>query len=179
MTPDEIRAEVARRKQRANDLKIRETLWGLEKNFRAYKLWLRDEPEFGKRVVYPGIDLSDDDARFSLGQTTSKVVYRKGKVSSHDYGGIDSATTHGTLSLKLNDDIVFEFEVAETVEYFRDAPGFSERLGDIVRFIEGPWVTELAEFVQTVNAHEQLAWKARNAPREAQEAEDLRRRFGL
>jgi hypothetical protein len=179
MTPDEIRVEVERRKQRARDLKIREALWDLEKSFRGYRLWLRDDPQFGKRLVYPEIELSDDGTRLPLEQGTSQLIYRKRSVSSEDYGRIQSETTHGTLTLKLNGDSVFEFEVAETVEYFPDSPGFSERLGEITRFIEGPWVTEIAEFVQKVKAHEQSAWKERNAPREAREAEDLRKRFGL
>jgi hypothetical protein len=179
MTPEEIRAEVERRKQRARDLKIRETLWDLEQNLRGYRHWLRDDPQFGSRLIYPGIELSNDEARLSLGQATSKLFYRKGKVSSDDYGGVDSSTTHGTLTLKLNDDTVFEFEVAETVEYWPDSPGFSESLGEISRFIEGPWVNEIAEFAQKVKAHAQSAWKERNAPREAREAEDLRKRFGL
>lgn len=179
MTPDEIRAEVERRRQRARDLKIRETLWDLEKSFKAYKIWLRDDPQFAKRAVYPGIELSTDEARFPLGHATSKLIYRKGKVSSHEYGGVDSSTTHGTITLKLDEDSVFEFEVAETIESFRDAPGFSERLGEINRFIEGPWVAEIGEFVQKVNAHTASAFKERDAPREAREAEDLRKRFGL
>ena len=179
MTPEEIRAEVERRKERARDLKIRETLWDLEKSFRSYRHWLRDDPQFAKRIVYPGIELSENEARFPLEQSASKLAYRKGGVSSEDYGGTECTTTRGTLTLKLNDVSVFEFEVVETVEYFRDSPGFSERVGQITRFIEGPWITEITEFVQKVNAHAQAAWKERNAPREAQEAEELRKRFGL
>jgi hypothetical protein len=179
MTPEEIRAEVERRKQRARDLNIRETLWDLQKSFRSYKHWLRDDARFAKQIVHPGIELFDDEAQFSLGQGTSKLTYRKGKASSKDYGGTECTTTRSTLTLKLNGDSVFEFEVVETAEYFRDSPAFSERVGEITRFIEGPWVTEIAEFVQKVNAHAQGAWKERNAPREAQEAEELRKRFGL
>jgi hypothetical protein len=179
MTPEEIRAEVERRRDRARDLKIRETLWDLQKSLRSYKHWLRDDPQFAKRIVYPGIELSDDEAQFSLGQGTSKLIYRRSKASSKNYGGTECTTTRSTLTLKLNDDSVFEFEVVETAEYFRDSPAFSERLGEITRFIEGPWVTEITEFVQRVNAHEQSAWKERNAPREAREAEELRKRFGL
>jgi hypothetical protein len=179
MTPEEIRAEVERRRQRARDLKIRETLWDLEKTFRGHRIWLRDDLQFGKRLVYPGIELASDEARFPLGQEPSKLTYRKGKVESEEYGDVESTTTHGTITLKLNDDSVFEFEVAETIEYLPDSPGFSERLGEITGFIEGPWVTEIAEFVQKVDAHAKSAWKERNAPREAREAEDLRKRFGL
>jgi hypothetical protein len=179
MTPEEIRAEVERRRQRAGDLKIRETLWDLEKTFRGYRIWLRDDLHFGKRLVYPGIELSNDEARFSLDRGASKLTYRKGKVESEEYGDVESTTTHGTINLKLNEDNVFEFEVAETIEYLPDSPGFSERLGEINRFIEGPWVTEIADFVQRVDAHEKSAWKERNAPREAREAEDLRKRFGF
>jgi hypothetical protein len=179
MTPEEIRAEVERRKQRAKDLKIRETLWDVTKTFRAYRLWLRDDPQFGRRVTLPGIELPEDEARFPLGQAASKLIYRKGKPSSEDYGGTECTTTRGILTLKLNDDSVFEFEVSETIQYFRDSPGFSESVGEIIRYIEGPWVTEIAEFAQKVNAHAQGAWKERNAPKEAREAEELRKRFGL
>jgi hypothetical protein len=179
MTPEEIRAEVERRKDRARDLKIRETLWDLQKSFRSYKHWLRDGPQFAKRIVYPGIELSDDAVQFSPGQMPYELIYRKGEASSKDYGGTECTTTRSTLTLKLNHDSVFEFGVVETAEYFRDAPAFNERVGEITRFIEGPWVTEIADFVQKVNAHAQGAWKERNAPRAAREAEELRKRFGL
>lgn len=179
LTPEEIRAEVERRRQRARDLKIREVLWGLEKSFRSYLYWLHKDPQFAKRLIYSGVELSDNEARFSLGQMTLKVFYRKGKRLSEDFGGIESVTTHGTLTLELNDDSVFEFEVSETVDSLPDFPGFSESLGQIARFIEGPWVTEIVEFAQRVKAYEQAAWKERNAPREAQQAAELRKRFGL
>ena len=101
----------------------------------------------------------------SLGKAVSVLSTAKAKASSADYGGTECITTRGTLTLKLNDDSVFEFEVVETVEYFHDSPGFSERVGEINRFIEGPWVTEITEFVQKVNSHAQGAWKEQECPR--------------
>jgi len=179
MTPEEIRAEVERRKQRARDLGIREILWHLEKQLKSYRLWLRDEPQFAARLIYPGIELSDDEARFSIGQSTCQLTYRKGRVSSEDFGGDTFETTRGILTLRVNGESVFECEVSETVQYAHDAPLFSDHVGSIEGFIEGPWVTELPDFMQKVAAQEKLAWKERNAPREAKEAEELRKRFGL
>lgn len=179
MTPEEIRAEVERRKQRARDLKIREILWDLEKSFRSYRYWLREDPQFALRLVYPGIELYDDGGRFSIGQQSYQLSYDKGDVSSEDYGGINYDTTRGTLILKVDRENAFEFEVDEIMECHRDSPLFRDSLGKITRFIEGPWVSETADFVERVKAHERSAWKERNAPRETQEAEDLRKRFGL
>ncbi len=181
MTPEEIRAEVERRRQHARDLKVREVLWYLEKSFRSYRVWLRDDPQFAKRLIYLGIELADNETQFSLGQAPAKLIYAedKGKSSWQDYDDEDIVTTYGTVLLKLNDKNVFEFEVAETSKALRDGPCITESVDEITRFIEGPWVTEIAEFAQKVKAHEQSAWKERNAPREAQQAEELRKRFGL
>jgi hypothetical protein len=143
MTPDEIRAEVERRKQRARELKIRETLWHLETSFRSYRHWLREEPQFGVRMVYPRIELSKNEARFSIGQATYQLAYSEGRVSSEDYGD-RFEVTYGTLALKLNGESVFEFELTETTQYGHDSPLFSDSLGETTRFIEGPWFTELS-----------------------------------
>jgi hypothetical protein len=142
-------------------------------------VWLRDDPQFARRLVYPRIELLDDGTRLSLEQAAFQLVYHKGRIESDNYGRVESQTTYGTLTLRLNDDSVFEFDVAETIDYLPDSPRFSERLGEINRFIDGPWVDEIAEFALQVRVHEQRAWKERDAPRAAREAEELRKKFGL
>jgi hypothetical protein len=179
MTPEEIRAEVARRKQRARDLKLRETLWDLEKKCRSYRRWMKDDAKFSKQLIHPAIELTNDGGRFTIGNAAFELTYRKGEVSSDQFGGVDSTTTRGIITLKMNQHSVFEFEVSETITYLPDSPGFDESLGDIDRFIEGAWVNEIPAFVQQISAHEKAAWKERNAPREAREAEELRKKFGI
>jgi hypothetical protein len=179
MEPDEIRVEVARRRQRARDLKIRENLWELESSFRGYRIWQRDDPQFAAQLVYPGVELSNDEAKFSLGQSTYQLSYRRGKTTSETFSGTEFTTIHGTLALKVNDEKVFKFELAETTEYGPEMPSFHDSLGEITRYTDGPWVNEIADFLPTLRAHVQRVWKERNAPREAKEAEDLKRRFGL
>jgi hypothetical protein len=55
----------------------------------------------------------------------------------------------------------------------------SDSLGEIVGFIEGPWVSEIADFARDMQEHEQRAWKERNAPHEADEIAKLKNQFGL
>jgi len=186
MEPDEIRAEVERRKQLARDLKIREVLWDLEKHFRNYRAWLRDDPQFAVRLIYPGVVVSDDEVRFSIEQATFQLTYVEGPVS-HDESWSDSRGNHsewdtsrGTLTLKVNAENVFKFDARKTTEWNQFGPVYyDDDLGEIARFIEGPWVTEIADFARKVKAHSVQAWKERNAPRETREAEELRKRFGF
>jgi hypothetical protein len=171
MEPNEIRGEVERRKQRARDLKIREVLWDLEKHSKHCRAWLRDDPLFAARLTYPGVVLSDSEVRFSIAQTTFVLTYKESAVSPD--------TKRGTLVLKLNAENVFEFSVDKTTEFGEFEPIFTERLGEVVRFIEGPWIVDVIGFWREVNAHSDSVWKERNNPREAKEIEDLKKRFGL
>jgi hypothetical protein len=190
MTPEEIRAEVGRKVQRAKDLKIRETLWKLKKSFdhvRAYaranpKLdedFVKQDPAFGAKLMYPGVKLLDDGAQFPLGNDNYEIRYAEGGKSHDRYGRADFETTDCVLALKSNGQPVFGFKVQETVEFGPDMPTFRESLGEIVRFIEGSWVTEITDFAKMVEEHTQRVWKERNAPKEAKEIEDLRKRFGI
>jgi hypothetical protein len=58
MEPHEIHAEVERRKKRAADLGIREVLRNLIKHRNHYRAWLKDDPQFAARLIYPDIILS-------------------------------------------------------------------------------------------------------------------------
>ena len=190
MTPEDVRAEAARKIQHAKDLKIRESLWELKKSFdhvRTYARqdsgldsdFLKQDPAFGAKLTYPGVELLEDGARFSLGHENYEIRYVKGRKPHDGYGKTDFETTDCVLTLKSNDRPVFEFKVRETVEYGHDMPIFDQRIGEIVRFIEGPWAAEITDFAKKVEEHIKCVWKERNAPRESREIEDLRKRFGI
>jgi len=190
MTPEDVRAEVARKIQRAMDSKLRETLWELKKSFdhvRVYtqrtdlldKKFLEADPSFAAKLTYPGVELLQDGARFALGVGNCELRYKEEKQSHDNFGEIDFKTSDCVLTLKLNEQSVFEFKVAETTEYGPEMPSFHTSLGEVVRFIEGPWLSEISDFAEKVEEHIKVVWKVRNAPREAKEIEDLRRRFGI
>jgi hypothetical protein len=183
MEPDEIRAEVQRRKKRAEDLGIREVLRTLIKHRNHYKAWLKDDPQFAARLICPDIILSGSEIQFSIGPATYQLMNDEGRVSG-DYGldsRGDNRSDHSreTVTLKVNSEEVFEFTVNKSTEWGQFEPVFYEHFGEIFRFIEGPWVTEITEFVLKAQAHSASAWRERNAPREAEEAEGLKKRFGL
>ena len=182
MEPNEIRAEVERRKKRAKDLGIRETIRSLISHRDQYRAWLRSDPEFAARLIYPDIILSGDEVRFSIGPTRFQLTYKKELVSRDDdwnRSRRQTDTSRETLILTVNGENVFEFNIERSTDWGEFGPTYYEHFGEIVRFIEGPWVNEVAEFAQKARAHFESAMKERNAPREAKEAEDLKKRFGL
>jgi hypothetical protein len=188
MEPDEIRAEVERRKQVARDLKIREVLWDLEKHFRQYRASCND-PKFAARLIYPGVVVSEKEVRFTIEEATFQLTYKPGVVSRDDdfhsrrgrpEDHSEFETARGTLALNVNGEKVFKFNVEKTTEWTYFGPIYhDENLGEVTRFIEGAWVTEVAEFRQKIKTQFERVWKERNAPGEAKEAEALRKRFGI
>ena len=181
MEPDEIRAEVQRRKKRAEDLGIREVVRGLIKHRDQYRAWLRDDPQFAARVLYPDVILSGDEVRFSIGPTTFQLKHREEPVSRDydDRGDSRWERSRETLKLRVNDQKVFEFNIEKDTEWTQFGPIYHEHFGEITRFIEGPWVVEVTELFLKAKAQSDSAWKERNAPREAKDIEDLKKRFGL
>ncbi|MGC1201973.1 MAG: hypothetical protein WA879_10530 [Candidatus Acidiferrales bacterium] len=118
MEPDEIRAEVQRRKKRAEDLGIREVVRGLIKHRDHYQAWLRDDPQFAARVLHPDIILSDDEVRFSIGPTAFQLKHREEPVSRDydDRGDSPWERSRETLKLRVNGQKVFEFNIEKDTE---------------------------------------------------------------
>ena len=182
MEPDEIRAEVQRRKKRAEDLGIREVLRALIKHRDHYRAWLKDDPKYAARAIYPDMTLSGSEIRFSVGPTTFQLMNDEERLPSDDWdsrGNSNCDHSRETVTLKVNGEEVFEFTVDKSTYWDQFGPSYHEHFGEIFRFIEGPWVTEIGEFVLKAQAHSATAWRERNAPREAEEAEKLRKRFGI
>jgi hypothetical protein len=80
-----------------------------------------------------------------------------------------------TLALRVDGQRVFKFRISRSTRYERDGPIWDDRLGEITRFIEGPWILELTDLLQKIKAHEKDVWNQRQAPK----LEAEKKRFGL
>jgi hypothetical protein len=161
MEPDEIRAEIERRKKRAVDLKIRETLWSLYKTLKA--------PDTAT-------------AQLIIGPTIYDLIYKEAPQSSTRYSGQDRGDFEeeeiiipATLALLVDNQKVFKFQIRNSTRLTREGPTWNNYLGDVTRFIEGKWVSELTEFLARRNAEQ----KALREQKEQPQLDSLRKRFGL
>ena len=181
MDQDEIRAEIERRKKRAIDLKLRETIWSLYKShLRRYEERVEKDPE----MIYPELretlNTSGGRFEFRVGQIAYAVRYQEEDRETRSWGFDDGTTTTLIrLTLYVDKEIVFEFNVRKTVEDTPDMPIFHEYMREVTAFIEGPWVDHLPELLQKVKQHEKSIYQKRQAPRQEQQLREDMRRFGL
>lgn len=186
MEPDEIRAEIQRRRQRATDLKLRETLWSLYYwYFGSYAERLKKDPE----LVYPEIretlDISDSHFKFRVGETAYRLVYKEGPPQHENWGSRRRGTferttvTDARLALEVDGKPVFDFQIRKSVTATPDMPIFNESMGEITGFIEGPWITGIAELLQKIQSYEKAVRDKRQAPKQAQKLREDMKRFGL
>lgn len=176
MKLSDVRSEVERRKERAEELGIRETLFSLYfSHLCKYREWVRSDPE----MIFPEfskIDVnSEKQAQFFFGNSAFELTHKKEPVQRSE----EEDTEFATLGLRVGGDRVFKFEIQRRTLYRREGPLTVERIGEITRFIEGPWVKELSELLEKIETYEAMIRKFRNAPQEAREIEQLRRRFGI
>ena len=187
MEPDEIRAEIERRRKRAKDLKLREILWTLYYwHLRSYADNLKKDPE----MIYPEIketlEISDAHIQFHVGEVTYMVIYKEGpEECESDWGSRrrsiydETRTTPITLALEIDEKRVFDFEMKKTVTYTPEEPLFNEMMGNVTSFIGGPWVTDVAELLQRIEAHEKSVRDKRQAPRLQEKLREDMKRFSL
>jgi hypothetical protein len=187
MEPAEIREEIERRKKRAVDLKLRETLWTLySSHLKYYAENLKKDPE----MIYPEIrgtlETSDSQIQFQIETIAYQIIYKEGaedRESDWDSrrGSIydETTTTPITLALIVGGVPVFDFEMKKTVRYTPDAPIFNEILGNVSRFIEGQWITNVGDLLQKMKAHEKEVREKRQAPKAEQKLREDMKRFGL
>jgi hypothetical protein len=187
MEPDEIRAEIERRRKRAIDLKLRETLWALYYYYLSrYAEELKKDPE----MVYPEIretlEISDAHIQFHVEEITYRVIFKEGPGEREsDWGSgrrrrfDETTTTPITLALEADNKRVFEFEMKKIVTCTPDMPIFHEIMGDVTSFIEGPWVTDVPELLQKIKAHQKSVRDKRRAPQLEQELRADMKRFWL
>ena len=181
MEPDEIRDEIQRRKKRAVDLKLRETLWALyNSHLRWYPENLTKDPE----MVYPEIretlQFFGPKIQFRVGEVRYGVVYKEGVTEGQPNSNFEGMSkTAVKLALEVDEERVFEFDMKKVVRYTPEMPFFSETMGEVTSFIEGAWVNDVTELLQNIKAHVRSVGGKRQAPRIQQKLREDMKRFGL
>jgi hypothetical protein len=184
MDTDELAKEIARRKQAARDLKLRELVWKLYGSYFQYHSQnMSREPGSIHPALKESLSIKDNHYSFTIAGVQFEIVYKQGKEEREGRGfrrrEDETVTTPMQFSLEREGDLVFEFKMTKTVTYAEDAPLFSEHLGEITAFIEGPWVADFTSFVHEVDQYRRQYWENRNAEKREQKAKSERKRFGL
>jgi hypothetical protein len=180
MDEAEIRAEIERRRKRAIDLKLRETIWNIySSQFQYMDDYLKKEPDSILPEVKNSLRRSNGLSEFDFAGTHFGLRCAPGKVERDGRGFDETETTEMTLSLSVDGKRVFEFEMRKSVTYGEDMPYFSEYMGRVKVFIEGPWLDQVGELLRSMRAYKQEHWRKKNAPREAQRLKQDMKNFGL
>ena len=175
-----IRAEIERRRKRAIDLKLRETVWSIySSQFQYMDDYLKKEPNSILPEVRNSLRRSNGMNEFDYGDSRFGLRCVQGKTERDGRGFDQTETTEMTLSLSVDGKSVFEFEMRKSVTYGEDMPYFSEHMGRVKAFIEGPWVKQVGDLLQSMRAYRQEYLKKKNAPHEAQRLKEDMKSFGL
>jgi len=180
MDEAEIRAEIERRRKRAIYLKLRETVWNIySSHFQYMDDYLKKEPDSILPEVKNSLRRSNGMNEFDYGGARFGLRCVPGKIETDGRGFDQTETTEMTFSLSVDGKSVFEFEMRKSVTYGEDMPYFSEYMGRVKAFIEGPWVKQLGDLLQSMRAYKQEYLKKKIAPREAQRLREDMKSFGL
>ncbi|MHB1865699.1 MAG: hypothetical protein ACYCO5_11625 [Acidobacteriaceae bacterium] len=180
MDEAEIRSEIERRRKRAMDLMLRETVWSIySSQFQYMDDYLKKEPDSILPEVKNSLRRSNGQSEFDFAGSHFGLRCVPGKIEKDGRGFDKTETTEMTLSLSVDGKSVFEFEMRKSVTYGEDMPYFSEYMGRVKAFIEGPWVDQAGELLQSMRTYKQEYWKKKNAPREAQRLKQDMKSFGL
>ncbi len=180
MDEAEIRAEIERRRKRAVQLGLRETVWDLyHSQFQSIDDYLKKEPETILPEVKDSLKRSGNLSEFRFNNSNYGLRCLTGKVEGSGRGFGSTETTPMTITLLVEGERVFEFELKKSVTYGEDMPYFHESMGNVKAFIEGPWVGQVSELLKAMRLYKQEIWRKKNAPREAQRLREDMKRFGL
>lgn len=102
---------------------------------------------------------SDDSYEFKFKEATYHLQCKKGKDERERYARDDSTTTPMSFALKIDGNLVYEFDMRRTVTYGPDSPDYSESFGNISAFIEGPWTDDIDEVQTAMRGHTQQVYK--------------------
>jgi len=180
MDEAEIRAEIGRRQKRAIDLKLRETVWKLyAAHFQFIDKNLKEKPEEILPAVKESLRRIGNSSEFRFGDANYCITCIERHRESHGRGFNETEKTDLTISLRVDGECVFEFEITKSVTYGEDMPYFSESMRNVTAFIEGPWVESIVRLKAEMEAFRQEYWKKKNAPKEEQRLKEDMKRFGL
>lgn len=106
MEPDEIRAEIERRRKRAGDLRLRELLWSF---YRSHLQDLAERLEKDPELVYPEmkeIKIANNDWQFRIGETSYRLVYEEEEATEESgWGGRGRRDETTTTPMKFMLDV--------------------------------------------------------------------------
>jgi hypothetical protein len=180
MDQEELAKEIARRKQVAKDLNLRELV---SRFYSSHLQYHSENIKKGPDAILPALKdtltIKGTRYSFNVNGTQYEIVYSEGKKETRGRGDDETVTTPIQLSLERGCRLVFEFKMTKSVTYAREAPYFSEYFGDVTAFIEGPWITQLTDFSQEADQYRRDYWAARNAEKSQKKALAERKRFGL
>ena len=184
MEPEEIWAEIERRKEQARDLKLREELWLLYSSvLRGYAHALANDAELIYPPIRESLSIAHGVYQFTLDDIAYKVIYREGRREMNSrialLSGIETITTPITLKLHVDNKLVFEFNMKNSVTSASEMPVFREDLGEITAFVEGPWIQAIAELVDNASQHRSAVWNKRNPSKTERKLRKNMKRFGL
>jgi hypothetical protein len=180
MDEAEIRAEIERRRKRAVQLGLRETVWDLyHSQFQSIDDCLKKEPETILPEVKDSLRRSGNESEFRFNNSNYGLLCLAGRAEGCGRGFGSTETTTMTILLSVEGERVFEFELKKSVTYGEDMPYFHESMGNVKTFIEGPWVGQVSELLKAMRLYKQEIWRKKNAPREAQKVKEDMKRFGL
>jgi len=180
MNPEEIRAEIERRKGLARDMKLSQKVWLLyNSNFQYIDDRLAKDPELILPEVRQSLIRSGDSFEFTFKGTPYQLQCRKGRDERDRFGQDRSTTTPMSFALEVDGNLVYEFDMRRTVTYGPDSPDFYETFGSISAFIEGPWTADIDELQGAMRGHSQQVYKQRNAPKVAAQLQQDMKKFGL
>ena len=141
MDDAEIRAEIERRRKRAVDLRLRETLWNLySSQFRYIDDHLKKEPDFILTEIKESLKRLGNTSEFSFMGFHYSLCCVEGQVESDGRGLNSTDTTPMTITLAWEGNRVFEFKMTQSITYTREMPLFHESMGTVKAFTEGPWI---------------------------------------
>jgi hypothetical protein len=180
MDDAEIRAEIERRRKKAVDLKLRETLWNLyAAHFQYIDKNLKENPGEILPAVRESLRRIGNESEFRFMDGSYRLICIERHPERHGRRFNETETTDLTISLSVEGERVFEFEMTKSITYGEDMPYFSENMRSVTAFVEGAWVENIAQLKSDMETFRREYWKEKNALKDAQKLRDDRKRFGL
>jgi hypothetical protein len=170
MDAEAIRDEIERRRQRAIDLELRETVYSLYKaHFQFYEKWLRGLVDLTYPDIRAGFKCLKDGVCFEFAGFAFDVLYSEREKDPEAVTDFDhrSRCAEVTLSLMVDRELVFEFLTDKIVRVGEGAPDFQTRFGRVLAFKEGPWARAVKILLERIEVHEEKVREPlKNSPSE-------------
>jgi hypothetical protein len=183
---DAIYAEVKRRKDRAKELGVPESMWDLFENVKYFPSYSRNDPvgyqKFVPNFVTSIQEPEKNQIRFEYNGVNYFFSWSTKRVESFSSYSDDIHREDGRLILRVDNERVFELTLRGEQDLSGDDWVPPEwRLREIEAFIEGPWVETLQELNSRIIQHRRDVHEADAKKRREEPAKlvDLKDRFGI